>query len=88
MIDALPIDKKLRWIWNKEKVWLRWKIQVQAQRALVQVPNLHPELGLRGEKLKNKVVIITAILVPESREKTDEELEADIKAELNPKDIP
>lgn len=38
--------------------------------------------------MKNKVLIITAILVSESWEKTDEELEADIKAELSPKDIP
>jgi len=38
--------------------------------------------------LKNKVLIIKAKLVPESMEKADEELEADIKAELNPRDIP
>jgi len=38
--------------------------------------------------MKNKVLIIKAKLVPESWERKDEELEAEIKAELNPRDIP
>lgn len=37
---------------------------------------------------KRKIVIITAILVPEALEKTNKELETEIKAELRSKDIP
>jgi len=37
---------------------------------------------------KRKIVIITAILVPEASEKTDKELEAEIRAELSSTDIP
>ena len=37
---------------------------------------------------KRKIVIITAILVPEALEKTDKELEAEIRAELSSTDIP
>lgn len=38
--------------------------------------------------MKKKVVTITAILVPESWEKTDKEIETDIKKELKSGDIP
>lgn len=38
--------------------------------------------------MKNKVLIIKAKLVHESWGKTNEELEAEIKTELNPRDIP
>lgn len=38
--------------------------------------------------VKKKVCIITAILVPESWEKTDEEIEADIRAGLRPESMP
>jgi len=38
--------------------------------------------------LKRKIVIITAILVPEALKKKDRELEAEIRAELSSRDIP
>lgn len=38
--------------------------------------------------LRRKVLILTAILVPESREKSDGELEAEVRKELDPKEIP
>jgi hypothetical protein len=52
------------------------------------VPNLNQELGRRCGNMKNKVLIIKAKLVHESWGKTNEELEAEIKTELNPRDIP
>jgi hypothetical protein len=38
--------------------------------------------------LKKKILIISALLVPESWEKSEEELEDDIRRGLSPKDIP
>lgn len=42
----------------------------------------------KAEMVRRKVVIITATLVLESWEKTDEELEADITKSLSPTHIP
>lgn len=43
---------------------------------------------LLGPIMKKKVLIITAVLISEAWERSDEELEADIKARLSPRDIP
>ena len=38
--------------------------------------------------MKEKILVIAATLSPEANEKTKEELEVDIKANLKPEDIP
>ena len=38
--------------------------------------------------IKKKLLIITAILAAEASEKSDEQLQAEIKAKLRPEDIP